>query len=215
VKKLTNPIVLLGHKLLGNSFCYDLFQAGVGATKTRRFLIDTLQVWENPNNVIDLGCGTGFSIPRLTGTKSYLGIDFSSNYLDKARSVPTKMSTSFKVGDLGKPTWTEDLVISEPQVVLAMGLFHHLNDDQMETLFSSLSNLLPGGSCIISMDPVIVKTTSRVAKWVANNDRGKHVRTPNQLEEFIRFAGFGAKLRVFENQIRIPADSLVGVISVP
>jgi predicted TPR repeat methyltransferase len=211
---MVNPIVSIGHKMLENGFCYDLFQSAVGATKTRKFLIDVISVWENPKNVIDLGCGTGFSIPRLSNTHAYLGVDFSRKYLNVASAIPTEIDTSFLQADLGDPLWANGLFFSEPQVVMAMGLFHHLNNSQMQNLFGVLAKMLPSGSSIVSIDPVITTSSSRVARWVANNDRGKFIRTPEELREITKTLGFSSNLRVFKNQIRIPADTLIGVSTI-
>ena len=208
---MSNPIVSMGHKILENGICYDLFQSAVGATKTRKFLIDMLSVWESPKSVIDLGCGTGFSIPRLKYTETYYGVDYSEEYLDKAKKVPTPISTHFIRADLGNPKWTLGISVDEPQVVLAMGLFHHLDDAQLSNLFNSLEELLPPKSSIISIDPVITDSSSRIARWVANNDRGKFIRTPKEIAELVSTTRFSTRLRTFENQIRIPADTLVGV----
>jgi len=211
---MANPIVTIGHKLLENGVCYDLFQSAVGATKTRRFLIDVISVWENPKSVIDLGCGTGFSIPRLSNTETYLGVDFSAKYLNIASAIPTQMDTNFLKADLGDPLWAEGLLFSEPQVVMAMGLFHHLDNSQMQNLFGILATLLPSGSSIVSIDPVVTISSSRIARWVANNDRGKFIRTPEELTEITSALGFKSNLRVFKNQIRIPADTLIGVSTI-
>ena len=211
---MANPIVTMGHKMLENGVCYDLFQSAVGATKTRSFLIDVISVWENPKNVIDLGCGTGFSIPRLANTETYLGVDFSAKYLNKASSIPTQMDANFLKADLGDPLWAEGLHFSEPQVVMAMGLFHHLDNSQMQNLFGVLATLLPSGSSIVSIDPVVTNSSSRIARWVAHNDRGKFIRTPDELTEITSTLGFRSILRVFKNQIRIPADSLIGVSTI-
>ena len=198
-----NPIVVAGHKFLENGFFYDLFQSAVGATKTRKFLIDAVSVWESPRNVIDLGCGTGFCLPRLKYTKSYLGVDYSSAYLEKAKKVQTQISTSFIKADLGDPKWADGITLSGPQVVLAMGLFHHLDDHEMVNLFMTLQELLPPKSSMISIDPVITDSSTRIAKWVAKNDRGKYVRTPDKIHEIVSATKFTANLKTFQNQIRI------------
>ena len=211
---MINPIVRVVHKVLENGICYDLFQSAVGATKTRRFLIDAISVWENPRHVIDLGCGTGFSIPKLTYTDTYVGVDFSAKYLNIAKRIPTHMETNFLQADLGDTSWSLGLKFTKPQTVMAMGLFHHLSDQQMGNLFTTLGELLPHGSSIVSIDPVITSSTSKIGRWVASNDRGKFVRSPKELNEIAKRVGFTSELRVFQNQIRIPADTMVGVISV-
>jgi trans-aconitate methyltransferase len=206
-----NPIVAAGHKILENGVCYDLFQSAVGATKTRKFLIDAISIWESPKNVIDLGCGTGFCIPRLKYTNTYLGVDYSGRYLEKAMRVQTQISTSFMQADLGDPNWADGMLLSEPQVVLAMGLFHHLEDSKIVNLFMTLQEILPMKSSIVSIDPVITNSSTRIARWVAKNDRGKFLRTSNEIEEIVSKTKFTSNLKTFENQIRIPADTLVGV----
>jgi predicted TPR repeat methyltransferase len=211
---MVNPIVRVAHKVLENGVCYDLFQSAVGATKTRQFLIDAISVWENPKHIIDLGCGTGFSIPKLTYTDTYFGVDFSEKYLNLAKRIPTSMQTSFLQADLGDPFWSKGLSFTKPQVVMAMGLFHHLSNPNMEILFATLGDLLPPGSSIVSIDPVITSSTSRIGRWVATNDRGKFLRTPEELKEITKKVGFNSELKVFQNQIRIPADTLVGVTTV-
>ncbi len=161
-------------------------------------------------SIIDLGCGTGFLLERLTKCKSYVGVDISEEYLAKAERVETQAKTQFILANLEKPNSMSQLEIQSPSLVLAMGIFHHLSDEAVLLLLKQLSKILPKNSKLISIDPTIDESTSLMAKWIAQNDRGKFVRSQVELEKLFFGGQFSVNFTTFRGQISIPTDTVMG-----
>jgi len=205
-----NPIVILGHTVLNLPQAYNAFQSIVGARKHRSLLMDFVTAQGQFESVIDLGCGTGFLLERLTKSKRYVGVDLSEEYLAKASRVETKAETQFVLANFEKPESISQLVIQSPSLVLAMGIFHHLSDDAVLLLRKQLEDVLPKNSLLISLDPTIDELTTPIARWVALNDRGNFVRSQVNLEKLFAGGRFYLNFTTFRKQIRIPTDIVIG-----
>jgi len=87
-------------------------------------------------------------------------------------------------------------------------LLHHLDDKSAMSFLESCRSILEKESLLFTVDPVIVKDTSRVARWFAENDRGKFIRNPDQLEKMFQQVGFTVEVAVRKKQFRIPLDTV-------
>ena len=195
----------MGHKLLQYQFFYDLYQLFVGGVAYRNRLVRKIYSPE-VLTLVDLGCGTGAIIPLLNSSTQYIGIDTSEEYLKKAKLRGG--NCHLLLGDVSEKTWTNGLSVSSNTVATALGLFHHLDDDSLMGLLSNCAEILPVGGLLVSVDPVIVRDTSMVARWFANNDRGKFVRSPEELDFLLRKFGFKTEIATFKNQFRVPLDTI-------
>jgi SAM-dependent methyltransferase len=195
----------MGHKLLRFQFFYDLYQLLVGGVAYRNRLIRRIYSPE-VLTLVDLGCGTGAIIPLLDSSTKYIGIDTSDEYLKKAKLRGG--NCQLLLGDVSEKTWTNGLALSSNTVATALGLFHHLDDESLMGLLSNCSEILPVGGLLVSVDPVIVRDSSTVARWFANNDRGKVIRSPEELNFLLRKFGFETQIATFKNQVRIPLDTI-------
>ena len=204
-----NPIIKVGYKLLEIPACYDFFQSVVGSTSYIQKTLGKAFLNQEIRNVIDLGCGTGSKTPFLNSKMKYLGVDISPEYIAKAKRRESDADRSYVVSDLSVPGWLNLSEPHDPPLVLAMGIFHHLNNQQMESLLMQLSSNIPTGSQITSLDPTITRSTSRAAAFLAKQDRGKFLRTPDQLEKMLDRFGFSTDIREHKNQLRIPYDTLL------
>jgi hypothetical protein len=61
---------------------------------------------------------------------------------------------------------------------------------------------------LFSVDPVITQESTSVAKWFAQNDRGKFVRSADHLESLLNSAGYHTRLILKSNEFRIPLDTV-------
>jgi len=66
-------------------------------------------------------------------------------------------------------------------IVIAMGLFHHLDDDSVTNLCAAASSLLKEGGRSMSVNPVITEGQSPIVGWLMRMDRGLNVRTESNL----------------------------------
>jgi len=201
-----NSIVKIGHKILSNRYAYSCYQYSVGGTQYRdRAILEALNLVK-PRSILDLGCGPGPTLRVLPSQIDFHGVDLSSDYLKLAHKK--RPSANLILGDVTSKEWHKDVSVEKLDLVLAMGLFHHLDLKQMEILVKNLSELLPAGAKIFSVDPTIKSDSSNIARWFANNDRGKYVRSPLELVELFPNRYFSAKMIIREKQFHIPLDTV-------
>jgi hypothetical protein len=58
------------------------------------------------------------------------------------------------------------------------------------------------------MDPIITDSTSRVAQWFAENDRGMYVRSVSELEAIFLSKKLKPRILIKQKQMRIPLDTV-------
>jgi cyclopropane fatty-acyl-phospholipid synthase-like methyltransferase len=179
----------------------------VGSNKYKNsFLEESLGSFTG-NSVLDLGCGTGVAAKFVSDPVQYYGIDISEEYL---KSVLQKKSNAIvHIGSISDREPYEAIQLGYQDVTLALGLFHHINDQEMMSCLDQLRNVMSPGSVLKSFDPVIDSSTSKVAAWVARNDRGQYLRTPDELCGIFEKFSLRAEYRVMRNVIRIPVDVVV------
>lgn len=206
---MTNFAVRVGHKILSIPICYDLFQTSVGSVKFRKkYVYDNVSKM-NFDSVIDLGCGTASTIDLIPKNVSYLGVDVSEKYLEKARTKTKDRRAILVNADIANPEWTKTDLNMKKTLGLALGIYHHVNDDQLNRTIGNLSATLEPGSTVISLDPVIDQKTTKMARWFAKNDRGRYLRDPDQYAQLFSEHGFSIKITITRNDFRIPYDLLL------
>ena len=134
----------------------------------------------------------------------YTGFDISPKYIKSTQNKYGSRGT-FICGDISSTTFLE----SSYDIVIALGVLHHLNDVQSENFFSLAYNSLKPNGRLITIDPVFVKGQSFIAKWIVSNDRGKFVRTPKQ---YLKIGGAvfnNLKYRVRNDMLRIPYNHII------
>ncbi len=164
------------YKLLSPAWAYSLFQDLVGARWARQEFVEHYVRPQHGTRVLDIGCGTG-EIVTVLPEVSYVGYDLSSAYIEKARAIFGDRGT-FCVGDVGEMS---SALSGKFDIVLAMGLLHHLDDHQALQLFSTAYEVLASGGRIISIDPAFADGQNRFASWMISRDRGRNVRTEAEL----------------------------------
>ena len=201
-------LVKLGHKLLSNSICYNAFQLSVGSFDYRKQIVSN-SLSHTPNiNVLDLGCGTGVTIPLLNSDQRFLGLDISGDYLKKAAEVSTHNEVRLREVNLGEKGWGREIWEGQVSTVLAMGIFHHLDDSTLLNCLEELGTNLEKGSMMYSMDPIVTPKTSNAAKWFASNDRGQFIRSADEYKDMFSTFGWELSFNYTQNRLRIPYDTI-------
>lgn len=202
---MANPVVKLGHFVLKNQLAYDTYQDLVGGVNYRARIVDRL-VNQEPPVFLDLGCGTATIASRLSSETKYIGVDNSENYLLKAqKSYPQHR---FHNLDLGERNWDIQLPATEKVIASGLGILHHLDGNQVRTFLENCRKVLGSNSTLFTVDPVIVESSTIIARWFANNDRGKYIRTPRMLEDLFKKNGYEVSIEVKSKQFRIPLDTV-------
>lgn len=189
--------------LLSKPVLYDLFQEAVGARAAReRFFREYVA----PNiqahsRVLDLGCGTGLILNVLPPSIEYVGIDQSEAYLSTASR---KWSTrgSFVLGDLARGVGP--CITGKFDLVIAMGVFHHLSDDILTQLCASVATVLAPHGKLVSFDPCFHAGQRRLSRLLVSADRGEYVRNDRDLSTLLMKVFPNVRWQTVDDFLRIP-----------
>lgn len=160
--------------LLSSPGIYDFVQNLMGADTGRRILVrDHIRATDG-DRLLDIGCGTARILDYLPKV-GYHGFDQSQEYIDAARR---------RYCDRGAfaCAMVEQAVIDhlEPfDIVLAMGLLHHLDDAGAIGLVRLAHSALRDGGRIVTIDPCFTEGQAFVSRFLVRNDRGQSVRYPD------------------------------------
>jgi SAM-dependent methyltransferase len=150
--------------------------------------------------VLDIGCGPADILSRLPAGVDYCGFDTEARYIKEARlrygnrgSFFVRSVTPDAIDDLG----TFD-------VVMSLGVLHHLNDRDADTVLASAAKVLRPQGRLVTVDPAYVKGQNPVAWLLLKIDRGRHVRTPAAYLEIARRHFSDPKASVIHDLLAIP-----------
>ena len=160
-------------RILSQPWAYDAFQSLLGADRSRRRICRDHVHLEPGDVVVDVGCGTGSIIEHLPRGIRYFGFDLSPAYVESARKAHGELGT-FSCRDI-RTLSTND--IPPCDVAIAIGLLHHLEDDEATGLMMLLHRLLRPGGTLVTVDPAYWVPQSKIAKSLISRDRGRNVRT--------------------------------------
>jgi SAM-dependent methyltransferase len=183
---------------------YDAFQfvARGGAYKDR--LARTYIRARPGDKVLDLGCGTGTLLTCLPDVE-YVGIDMSPAYVEACRR---------RHGDRGRflcLELTADSVdgFSDFDIILAVGVVHHLDDARAENLFRTACDALRPGGRLVTLDGVFTSGQSRIKRALLEADRGRHVRSELAYRALAHGLFSDLEATVVEDLFRIPYSCLI------
>ena len=165
--------------LLSNPAFYDWFQNLMGARKGR---IELSELYIRPFSgmkILDIGCGTARILDFLPQTVDYHGFDLSQKYIDQAISC-------YSDRGIFKCELVEDSTFHNCQsfdLVLAVGVLHHLDDKSALNLLKLANSVLKIGGRLVTLDPCFDGQQNPIAHFLVSCDRGQNVRTGEQYLE--------------------------------
>ena len=150
---------------------YNFFQNLVGGPRSRRELVRCYVRPEPGQFILDIGCGTAEILAYLPEV-TYYGFDPSQKYVTAARR---------RFGERAKlacATVTEQTLRGLPKfdLVLAIGVLHHLSDAEASSLFRLAKSAMKPGGRLVTLDGCFVENQSRIAHFLISHDRGRNVR---------------------------------------
>ncbi len=183
---------------------YRLFQTLVGAHRCRIECVERYIRPKASDRVLDCGCGPGILLEYLPAV-DYVGIDIDEKYIAAARRRYGDRAT-FRLGAVGVETIHEE---DHYDLVLAWGLLHHLDDEQVSEFLRLACRCLKPTGRLVTMDGCYSDDQSRAARYVIDLDRGRHVRSFEAWLELVRpvFPAVEAHLR--HDLLRIPCSHLI------
>lgn len=181
--------------ILSSPTVYLAFQTLVGGVRARQRCIADYVRPASGLAVLDIGCGPGYAITYFPKPQ-YYGFDVSPRYIRYARSRFAAHGKFFCT------VFDESAAGSVPpvDVVLLMGLVHHLDDDEAVKLFTTIKRVMKPEGRLVTLDGGYRTGQSAIAKMFLDNDRGKHVRDE---QGYVKIAG-----RVFSKVQSIAREDL-------
>ena len=170
----------LRDSLLANAQWYHRWRQLLKADDVVRTWVEEYLRPESGDRVLDVGCGDG-QVRPLLGDVEYLGIDLNEDYLSvaAARADGRTHFLHADVADLPK------MNLGPFDLVIGVGLLHHLSDDSADSLLRGVRDVLVPGGRLVTLDPVFHPEQQTVARVLAALDRGRFVRDQGGYERLI------------------------------
>ncbi len=194
--------------LLARPWIYDAFQTLVGANAWRERVIRESVVPRLADDamIVDVGCGTGWVLHVLPPKVRYVGIDRNQAYIEQARSEFSNRTARFICDDV---SLRPDGLGLRSDAVLAIGLLHHLNDDECTQLLTAIARMLKPEGFLLTLDPLFCDEQSPLARAVIRRDRGRSVRTADGYRELLSGAFRRIDTSIDRSPLRIPYTGIV------
>lgn len=186
--------------VLSSPVAYRTLQSLLGAVSFRTALTREYLRPQPGTTVIDIGCGTGELFPHMPAGVNYLGFDLSPEYIRKAKEREGGADRFF-CADVAELDASK---LPPCELVIAIGLLHHLDDERASKLMLTAHEKLRPGGRLVTLDCALVQGQSRIARKIILADRGQNVRTP---EAYAALAAphFGSvATHVRHDMLRIP-----------
>jgi SAM-dependent methyltransferase len=167
--------------ILGFPAGYRFFQWLVGADSAWKTYLTEYAKPVPGEKILDIGCGPADVLHYLPAV-NYTGLDISPEYIASAKQRFGSRGRFF-CGDVGLATIEGEQGTFD--LVLAIGVLHHLDDGQAAKLFDLARLALRPSGRLVTYDGCYVPQQSRIARWLLTKDRGKFVRPR---EEYLRLA---------------------------
>ncbi len=158
--------------VLSHPWIYDSFQNIMGARRVRRNFSTTFIRAYPGSRLLDIGCGTARILEYLPEGVDYWGYDINPEYIAAAR-VNFGKRGQFACRLLEESEITGILPFD---IVLAIFLLHHLDDDTARNVLRLARLALKPGGRFVSIDPVFAAGQNPIARFLVSRDRGQNVR---------------------------------------
>ena len=193
-------------QVFDNAKLYEIFQFAVAKKATHEIIrSEILKPDDGVSNVLDFGCGIGYH-SRLFHSAQYLGIEPLESCIERANKNYSGPLTQFILGD---HSLLRDLKSENFDLVIAVGVLHHIDDEICREFIREAYRILKPGARLTTFDPVLHGRQTKISEWVVKRDRGAWVRTDveylNSIEEF--FPG-RLETTIYSNLLRIPYDHI-------
>jgi cyclopropane fatty-acyl-phospholipid synthase-like methyltransferase len=184
-------------------WAYQLFFDTIGASERSRILVQDYIRPKPGDRVLEIGCGPGTILPYLPRL-DYIGFDVSPKYISKAaQRFP---EAKFVCERVSQYTLPHEAYFD---IVLALGIVHHLDDSEATDLFRIGQTALKAGGRMITLDGCYTPTQSETKRYLLSRDRGQFVRTQDDYVKLAEkwFTTIEPHLR--EDLLRIPYTHLI------
>jgi SAM-dependent methyltransferase len=182
---------------------YQLWSNVVGGPECTEALVNEYIQPGVDARVLEIGCGPGTIVPYLPQS-GYLGFDLSSEYIEVARrrfpraEFVCERVSGFSIAQRGSF-----------DVVIAVGIVHHLDDAEAKQLFQIAYDALKSGGKLVTVDGVFTEDQSAAARWLLARDRGEYVRSEREYVKIASKVFDNIKPSIRHDLLRLPYTHLI------
>jgi SAM-dependent methyltransferase len=198
-------------QLLSISSVYRSFQKLLRREDSRPRLVEEFLKITSGQRVLDIGCGPAEILAYLPDDIDYIGYDAEPNYIAAARERYGSRG-SFAVRTVSPEAMAD---IGTFDVVMALGVLHHLTDAEADTVFASAAKVLRLGGRVVTLDCAYVNGQNPIARLLVSLDRGNHVRSPQGYTSIARRYFREVNVNVLHNLIAVPYTHCIMQARVP
>ena len=178
---------------------YEMFQNLLGGDATSSLVQEYIRP-KPGDSILDIGCGPGRILEYLPSDVEYVGFDMDQEYIDAAKKKYGSRGR-FECKKVGRDV-IEGLQAFD--IVIAVGVVHHLNDADAVQLFQLAHRALAPGQRLMTLDGCYVKGQHPIARWLLSKDRGTYIRSPEEYESIARQVFERVEVNVRHDGLRVP-----------
>ena len=182
---------------------YQFWSSVVGGAAYAKVLVNEYIQPRAGSRILEIGCGPG-TIVRYLPPSEYSGFDLSPEYIELARRRFPK--AHFVCERVSQFSLAKEQSFD---VVLALGITHHLDDAEARQLFQIAHDALKPGGKLVTSDGVWTDGQSPVARWLLARDRGEYVRREREYVEIASKVFSNIRASVRNDLLRIPYTHLI------
>jgi len=190
--------------LLSHPLVYLMFQRLVGAGNLRQRVVANYVRPKAGDRILDIGCGTADILEYLPSV-DYVGFDANSQYVQYAQEKFAGRGHFF-CQDVSQEFESEP---NSFDIVLAIGLLHHLSAADSHRLLTLAHNVLKHGGRLVTLDNCYTPDQSPIAKYLISRDRGEYLRTQEGFLQLARPVFKDIQAHIHHDGLRIPYTHLI------
>jgi SAM-dependent methyltransferase len=198
-----NQMIHQIRSVLALPWAYQLFFNVIGAPERSRILVREYIRPQPGDRILEIGCGPGTIVPFLPESE-YLGFDASPEYIELAQKrFPRARFVCERVSQYTLPHGEYF------DIVLALGIVHHLDDSEALQLFRIAHGALKQGGKLVTLDGVWTNDQSRPARYLLARDRGQFVRSREKYVNLASQVFSNTKASIRHDLLRIPYTHII------
>jgi len=158
--------------IFSSPIIYSIFQNIMGAHRLRIRFVEEFVMPFSGCAILDIGCGPADILAYLPDV-NYCGFDISDAYIARAKT---------RFGQRGKfycleLTHSDIEKMPKVDIVFALGLLHHLDDESAIAVLQLAFQALKPGGRLLTFDPCFDAGQNIVSRFLVEIDRGQNVRS--------------------------------------
>ena len=167
-------------KIFELSLIHNAWQYITGTEKAKRKIVEQYLNIKNNQKILDIGCGTGVLLNYIKSNVKYVGYDINENYINLAK-IKYKDKGEFYCISVNE----SNIYGNEFDCVVAIGILHHLDDNESEELIKSAKKHLKPDGYLLMVEPCWFNSQNKIEKFIMSQDRGQNIRTQAQYLELL------------------------------